>query len=652
MRTSPIAIATLLAVAACGSPASLLRVEAIPPGAECPAGGVTLLTGVDDNDNGQLDAGEVESTQAICDGADGATSLVRLVAEPPGSNCPYGGTQIQTGVDDDRDGQLGPSEIDDVAYSCTARATLAVVASEAPGAACPGGGTRLQSGVDADGDGMLDPDEVTTTSYVCSGLDAEQVAVRTRPLAPGVPCANGGATIEWGVDDDRDGTLDDTEVDHDQEVCDGGDGTTSLVVVTPEPAGAHCGAGGSRVETGTDVDDDGVLAPAEVVTSAYVCNGAASALATYRLRLIEAPTVAMRQFGRTAATDGRTLVVSTQAPIAGQIAVFVYERPDANTPWQLRTTFMLPAIGNVGDRVAVDGDVLAVTAYNDPTAGADHGAVFVYERVAGTWTFAAKLLSGEPLSLQFGIAAAVRAGTVMVASSGIDSKLFVFRKDAVGAWQRVQVAALPGAPNSSVSALAMTEDTLVAGGVSGSGLSARGAAWVYRRIPASGSWVYDQELLPRTCCLPTTPTTQYGSAVAIDGQRIVVADPGGGSFGRVLVFESVVGAGWLQRGALTPADATSALRVGGAVAVTGDRVALTMLDDEFGDHAFAVRLFALDPAGGWLERQRLLSPDRTFDDSFGGVLAVTSDTLVVCAPSFGTAGSPYHGACHDYRLAP
>ena len=51
-------------------------------------------------------------TKAICDGEDGATSLVRLEDEPAGSNCPYGGTQIQTGVDEglgrgDRRGPIG-----------------------------------------------------------------------------------------------------------------------------------------------------------------------------------------------------------------------------------------------------------------------------------------------------------------------------------------------------------------------------------------------------------------------------------------------------------------------------------------------------------------------------------------------------------------
>jgi hypothetical protein len=651
MRTSVIPIMLSILSACAGAP-SLLRVDPLAPGGECPAGGVTVQTGVDDNDNGELDAAEVDSSQAICDGEDGAASLVRLVDEPAGGNCPYGGTEIQTGVDDDRDGQLDASEIDDVAYTCAARATLTIVTPEGPGSNCAGGGTRLESGVDADGDGVLDPQEVGTTSWVCSGLDAEQVAVRTVPLAPGTPCANGGLTIEWGVDDNRDGTLDDSEVDQGQALCDGGDGTSPLVAVSPEPAGAHCFAGGSRVDTGVDADRDGVLGSSEVATSAYVCNGAASALARYRLRLSESPTVATRQFGRTASTDGRTLAISTQAPVAGQIPVFVYDRPDASTPWQLRTTLTLPAIGNAGDRVVVDGDVLAVTAYNDPTEGAGHGAVFVFERVGGTWTSTATLLSGEPPTLGFGIAVAVRAGTVVVASGGLDAKLFVFRKDAAGVWQRVQVVPLPGAPYAGVGALAMTEDTIVAGGTSGSGLAARGAALIYRRVPATGAWLFEQELLPRTCCGPTTLTTQYGSAVAIDGRRVAVADPGGGAFGRVLVFESVEGAGWQERGALTPADATTVLRVGGAVALTGDRVALTMLDDELGDQAYAVRLFSLAPEGGWIERQRLLSPDRVLNDNFAATLSAAGDTLVVCAPAFGTALAPNFGVCHDYQLSP
>jgi len=44
-------------------------------------------------------------------------------------------------------------------------------AAEPPGANCPEGGTRLDIGTDADGDGRLDDGEVTDTLYVCDGAD-------------------------------------------------------------------------------------------------------------------------------------------------------------------------------------------------------------------------------------------------------------------------------------------------------------------------------------------------------------------------------------------------------------------------------------------------------------------------------------------------
>ncbi len=47
----------------------------------------------------------------------------------------------------------------------------------------------------------------------------------------------------------------------------------SLVDTRPEPAGDNCAAGGVMVRSGLDVDQDGVLADAEVVETTYVCSG-------------------------------------------------------------------------------------------------------------------------------------------------------------------------------------------------------------------------------------------------------------------------------------------------------------------------------------------------------------------------------------------
>ncbi|MFL6625540.1 MAG: WD40/YVTN/BNR-like repeat-containing protein [Vitreoscilla sp.] len=48
----------------------------------------------------------------------------------------------------------------------------------------------------------------------------------------------------------------------------------ALVDVQPETAGANCGSGGSRVESGLDANRNGTLDSAEIASTQYVCNGA------------------------------------------------------------------------------------------------------------------------------------------------------------------------------------------------------------------------------------------------------------------------------------------------------------------------------------------------------------------------------------------
>ena len=47
--------------------------------------------------------------------------------------------------------------------------SLVNITGEAPGANCPTGGQRVDYGVDDDGNGTLDPGEIDGTNYVCNG---------------------------------------------------------------------------------------------------------------------------------------------------------------------------------------------------------------------------------------------------------------------------------------------------------------------------------------------------------------------------------------------------------------------------------------------------------------------------------------------------
>ncbi|MBL9019172.1 MAG: hypothetical protein JNL83_33595, partial [Myxococcales bacterium] len=88
---------------------------------------------------------------------------------------------------------------------------LAETSAEPPGANCADGGLKVEVGIDTNSNGSLDPGEVTSTSYVCNGAGTDSL-VRTGPEPVGANCPWGGTRIETGLDTDGDGTLDDSEV--------------------------------------------------------------------------------------------------------------------------------------------------------------------------------------------------------------------------------------------------------------------------------------------------------------------------------------------------------------------------------------------------------------------------------------------------------
>jgi OmcA/MtrC family decaheme c-type cytochrome len=151
--------------------------------------------------------------------------------------------------------------------------------TEPPGAHCATGGVKIEVGSDGNGNGTLDPSEVNaaSTSYVCNG--SKSSLVKTSTEAPGANCPFGGTKIETGLDASNNGVLETAEVNPaaTSYVCNGG-AKSSIVKASPELAAANCPFGGTKIETGLDANNDGVLDAAEVNAAAtnYVCNIAPS----------------------------------------------------------------------------------------------------------------------------------------------------------------------------------------------------------------------------------------------------------------------------------------------------------------------------------------------------------------------------------------
>lgn len=168
-------------------PAALMRAVKENAGLQCTAGGVRVDAGVDVNRDGVLTDQEVTAVQYVCTtgGSMGLSTLVRMRAEPAGTNCPQGGSQVLAGIDTNDSGTLEDGEVTTSAYVCnghpgvtgpagsSGRDSLISFAAEPAGATCAYGGQRVLSGLDLDGNGVLSAGEVSSTAYVCSAAPAD-----------------------------------------------------------------------------------------------------------------------------------------------------------------------------------------------------------------------------------------------------------------------------------------------------------------------------------------------------------------------------------------------------------------------------------------------------------------------------------------------
>lgn len=105
-----------------GMGGNAVRVADEPPGANCPVGGVRIQVGTDDNANGALDDAEVDATSYSCDGQQNSV-LISVMDEAAGPNCTDGGRRVDVGGDDNQDGVLDPGEVDTTRFVCDTTST-------------------------------------------------------------------------------------------------------------------------------------------------------------------------------------------------------------------------------------------------------------------------------------------------------------------------------------------------------------------------------------------------------------------------------------------------------------------------------------------------------------------------------------------------
>lgn len=100
---------------------SLIDIQSEPVGNNCNSGGLKIISGIDLNNNGILDMDEIDETKYICNGqsgSDGILTLMDILPEPAGENCYNGGYKIISGLDMNQNSNLDENEIQNTEYLC------------------------------------------------------------------------------------------------------------------------------------------------------------------------------------------------------------------------------------------------------------------------------------------------------------------------------------------------------------------------------------------------------------------------------------------------------------------------------------------------------------------------------------------------------
>jgi len=298
------------------------------------------------------------------------------------------------------------------------------------------------------------------------------------------------------------------------------------------------------------------------------------------------------------------------------------------------------------------------------------GAAYVFTRGAGgDWIQQAYLKASNAESNDFfGSSAAVNGETLAIgavwersSATGVNGDqndnsvldagaAYVFSRDINGVWSQTAYikASNTGQLDLFGSALALDGDTLAVGafgewsaatGVNGdqsdNSAELAGATYVYTRDGA-GTWSQQAYLKASD----TDSNDQFGSALALDGDTLVVGAPE--SFlctgcdataetgGKIYVFVRDAVDTWTQQAVLQPANVERFHRFGSAIAIEGDTLVVGAPEGGM-NNSGAVYVYTRDGSGSWSEQAQLSAHNTDQFDKFGSDVDLRNGMLLVGA---------------------
>jgi hypothetical protein len=289
-------------------------------------------------------------------------------------------------------------------------------------------------------------------------------------------------------------------------------------------------------------------------------------------------------FGFSVSLSGDTVVVGAiedDDTADGSGSVYVFTRSGTIWTQQQKLTASDPGENDhFGNSVSLDGDVVLVGAWKDDDSETDSGSAYLFARSDGTWAQQQKLTATTPAAGQaFGESVSLFGNTAVVGAPlelGV-GQAHVFT--AIGTtWTLEQMLSASDAHTSNFfgRSVSVYGNTIVVGatGTSGAG-SETGSAYVFTR--SSTTWT-EQRILTAT---DPAARDLFGQTVVVDGDTVVVSahrdDDDGTNSGSVHCFpgyDADAGPAFARHVMLTVVSSPTATNFGAAVAADGDTIAI------------------------------------------------------------------------------
>jgi hypothetical protein len=260
---------------------------------------------------------------------------------------------------------------------------------------------------------------------------------------------------------------------------------------------------------------------------------------------------------------------------------------------------------------------------------------------------------------RFGWAVAVSGDTAVVGTNpDLEGFAYIYQRDPTDetVWnqvtQLVPSEVITSGPASARfgTAVAIDGDTVIVGAGNDSSIDQfSGAVFVFERdLGGPDNWGEVKKILADDGGFQHL----FGRVVALDGDRLAVGAEGVPPLGAAYVFERDVGGeeNWGFVESVVPPDDGEPF-FGRTVDIDGDVLVVGReTDDEFGVNAGAVYLFERNLTGPdqWGLRKKIVADDAQALTNFGTGLAVAGELLVVGADQGGTALSPRTGSVYVF----